>query len=219
MAYIRKRGNLYQIRVSCGMDDNGEQTEQTMTWKPDPGMTEKQTEKEVQCIAFEFEERCKNFWNSSHIKFKALAENWFKEYAELNLKSTSLERMKQLTVRVYPAIGHLSLDKIRTVHIQDFVNHLVREDKNLKTGKPLARKTVVHHLSFISMYSLMLSEWVWSQTTLAAEWWFRRGKQRKRRYILSRKWVLFLSCLNQLPSSIGRFLYLQHTAASARENC
>ena len=150
MAYIRKRGNSYQIRVSCGMDDNGEQIEQTMTWKPDPGMTEKQTEKEVQRIAFEFEERCKNCWNSSHIKFKALAENWFKEYAELNLKSTSLERMKQLTVRVYPAIGHLSLDKIRTVHIQDFVNHLVREDKNLKTGKPLARKTVVHHLSFIS---------------------------------------------------------------------
>lgn len=150
MAYIRKRGNSYQIRVSCGMDDNGEQIEQTMTWKPDPGMTEKQTEKEVQRIAFEFEERCKNCWNSSHIKFKELAENWFKEYAELNLKSTSLERMKQLTVRVYPAIGHLSLDKIRTVHIQDFVNHLVREDKNLKTGKPLARKTVVHHLSFIS---------------------------------------------------------------------
>ena len=150
MAYIRKRGNSYQIRVSCGMDDNGEQIEQTMTWKPDPGMTEKQTEKEVQRIAFEFEERCKNCWNSSHIKFKAQAENWFKEYAELNLKSTSLERMKQLTVRVYPAIGHLSLDKIRTVHIQDFVNHLVREDKNLKTGKPLARKTVVHHLSFIS---------------------------------------------------------------------
>lgn len=150
MAYIRKRGNSYQIRVSCGMDDNGEQIKQTMTWKPDPGMTEKQTEKEVQRIAFEFEERCKNCWNSSHIKFKALAENWFKEYAELNLKSTSLERMKQLTVRVYPAIGHLSLDKIRTVHIQDFVNYLVREDKNLKTGKPLARKTVVHHLSFIS---------------------------------------------------------------------
>ena len=113
-------------------------------------MTEKQAEKEVQRVAMEFEERCKNCWNSSHIKFKALAEEWFTEYAELNLRNTSLERMKQLTVRVYPALGHLSIDKIRTVHIQDFVNYLAREAKNLKTGKPLARKTVVHHLSFIS---------------------------------------------------------------------
>lgn len=64
--------------------------------------------------------------------------------------NTSFERMKQLTTRVYPAIGHLRLDKITGRELQKFVNDLVNNGKSLKTGKPLSRKTIVHHLSFIS---------------------------------------------------------------------
>lgn len=40
--------------------------------------------------------------------------------AKLNLRSTSYERMKQLITRVYPALGHLRLDKITGRHIQQF---------------------------------------------------------------------------------------------------
>ena len=64
--------------------------------------------------------------------------------------NTSYERMKQLTVRVYPAIGHLRLDKITSRHIQQFINDLALNGKSLKNGRPLSRKTAVHHLSFIS---------------------------------------------------------------------
>ena len=71
-------------------------------------------------------------------------------YAKINLRNTSYERMKQLTNRVYPAIGHIRLVKITGRHIQQFVNDLINNGKNERTGKPLARKTVVHHLSFIS---------------------------------------------------------------------
>ena len=48
MATTRKRGNSYQIRVSCGYDTQGNQVIQTMTWKPEEGMTPKQIEKELQ---------------------------------------------------------------------------------------------------------------------------------------------------------------------------
>ena len=58
MANIRKRGNTYQIRVSCGYKLNGEQVVQTMSWKPPEGMTPKQAEKEVQKQAILFEEKC-----------------------------------------------------------------------------------------------------------------------------------------------------------------
>ena len=150
MAYIRKRGNSYQIRVSCGMDDKGNQIERTTTWKPDPTLSDRQVEKELQRIATEFEEHCKSCWRSANIKFKAFAEEWFKEYAEVNLRSTSLERMRGLTNRVYPALGHISLGKVTALQIQEFINDLAQNGKNLKTGKPLARKTVVHHLSLIS---------------------------------------------------------------------
>lgn len=45
MATIRKRGDSYQIRVSCGYDASGNQIEQSMTWKPEKKMTQKQIEK------------------------------------------------------------------------------------------------------------------------------------------------------------------------------
>lgn len=150
MANIRKRGNTYQIRVSCGYDTKGNQVVQTMSWKPPEGMTAKQAEKEVQRQAILFEDKCLKGQITANIKFEDFAEQWFEEYAKLNLRNTSYERMRQLRDRVYPAIGHLRLDKITGRHIQQFINDLALNGKSKKTGKPLSRKTAVHHLSFIS---------------------------------------------------------------------
>ena len=150
MAQVRQRGNSYQIRVSCGYDTKGNQIVQTKTWKPTLGMTAKQIEKELQRQMVLFEEQCFKGQVTANVKFETFAEQWFDEYAQANLRHTTYERMKQLTVRVYPAIGHLRLDKITARHIQQFINDLILNGKSFKTGKPISRKTVVHHLSFIS---------------------------------------------------------------------
>ena len=150
MANIRKRGNTYQIRVSCGYKLNGEQVVQTMSWKPPEGMTPKQAEKEVQKQAILFEEKCLRGQVTANVKFEEFAEQWFEEYARLNLRKSSFERMRQVTQRVYPAFGHLRLDRITGRQIQQFINELVLNGKNMQTGKPLSRKTAMHHLSFIS---------------------------------------------------------------------
>lgn len=150
MATIKKRGNSYLIRVSCGYDINGNHKEQTMTWKPDEGMTKKQIEKELNRQAVMFEESVNHGFKTSAMKFQELAEEWFENYAKNALKSTTYERMLQLTHRVYPAIGHLRIDKITVRQLQAFVNSLAKEGANEKTGKPLAPKTIRHNLSFIS---------------------------------------------------------------------
>ena len=150
MATITKRGNSYRIKVSCGYSTNGKQVVQTRTWKPTPGMTERQIKKELERQAVMFEEECRKGQIVATVKFETFAEQWFDEYAKINLRHTSFERMKQLTQRVYPAIGHLRLDKITGRHIQQFVNDLFLNGQNQRTGEPLSRKTVVHHLSFIS---------------------------------------------------------------------
>ena len=150
MASIRKKKGSYEIRVSCGYDVNGKQKFQQMTWKPEEGMTPKQIEKEVNRQAVLFEEECKMGQITANIKFETFAEQWFEEYARINLRSTSYERMRQLTQRVYPALGHMRLDKITGRHIQKFINGLMTTEKSQRTGKPLSRKTAVHHLSFIS---------------------------------------------------------------------
>ena len=150
MATIKKRGNSYLIRVSCGYDVNGKHKEQSMTWKPDEGMTKKQIEKELNRQAVMFEESVNHGFKTSAMKFQELAEEWFENYAKNALRSTTYERMLQLTHRVYPAIGHLRIDKITARHLQGFVNSLAKEGANEKTGKPLAPKTIRHNLSFIS---------------------------------------------------------------------
>jgi len=150
MATIKKRGNSYLIRVSCGYDINGNHKEQSMTWKPDEGMTKKQIEKELNRQAVMFEESVNHGFKTSAMKFQELAEEWFENYAKNALRSTTYERMLQLTHRVYPAIGHLRIDKITARHLQGFVNSLAKEGANEKTSKPLAPKTIRHNLSFIS---------------------------------------------------------------------
>lgn len=150
MASIEKRGNSYRIKVSCGYKADGTQVFQRMTWTPDEKMTAKQIEKEVQRQAVLFEEDCKRGQIVSAVKFETFAEEWFEEYAKLNLKSTTYTRQRQLTKRVYAAIGHIRLDKITTQLIQKFINFLAQDGVNEITKKPLSHKTMVHYLSFIS---------------------------------------------------------------------
>ena len=151
MATIRRRPNgTYEIKVSCGYGVDGKQRNQYKSYKPEPGMTKRQIEKEMQRQAILFEEDCKRGQITAAVKFETFAEQWFEEYAKVNLRPTSYARMKQLTKRVYPAIGHKWLDKITARDIQKFVTDMLVNGKNMNTGKPLSRKTAVHHLSFIS---------------------------------------------------------------------
>lgn len=150
MATIQKRGDSYSIRVSCGYDSKGKQVIQSITWKPEPKMTAKQIEKELNRQAVMFEEACNKGYQSKAIKFEVFAEQWFEEYARPNLRNTTYERMLQLRKRVYSAIGHIRMDKITPRQIQAFVNSLLKDGANERTGKPLAPKTIRHNLSFVS---------------------------------------------------------------------
>ena len=111
----------------------------------------KQIEKELQRQIIVFEEECKIHPVTSAMKFQTVAEEWFEQYANLNLKNTTLTRQRQLAKELQKAIGHIRLDLFyRNRDIQKFINSLAVEGANEKTGKPLARKTMVHYLSFIS---------------------------------------------------------------------
>lgn len=60
MSTVTKRGDTYRIRVSAGYDINGKQIMKSMTWKPEPGMTKKQIEKELDRQRVLFEEKVNN---------------------------------------------------------------------------------------------------------------------------------------------------------------
>lgn len=92
MATIRKRGNTYQIRVSLGYDTNGKHKEQSITWKPEEGMTERQIQKELNRQAVMLEETCMHGYKAKAVKFQELAEEWFEEYARRNIRKIKKRR-------------------------------------------------------------------------------------------------------------------------------
>ncbi len=128
MATIKKRGNSYLIRVSCGYDMQGKQIVHSMTWKPEAGMTVKQMEKEVQRQAVLFEEKCKKgLYLSANIRFADFAEKWFTDYAEKQLKESTLYRLRYTIKQINQAIGHIPLEKLQPIHIMRFYDNLAEE--------------------------------------------------------------------------------------------
>lgn len=59
MATVTKRGNGYQIRVSCGYNAAGKHIMKSYTWKPAPGMTAKQIEDALAYETQRFEDSLK----------------------------------------------------------------------------------------------------------------------------------------------------------------
>ena len=129
MATIKKRGNSYLIRVSCGYDMQGKQIVHSMTWKPEAGMTVKQMEKEVQKQAVLFEEKCKSgLYLSSNIRFADFAEKWLTDYAEKQLKAKTIARYKDLLKRINQAIGHIKLNQLQPIHLLRFYDNLAEDN-------------------------------------------------------------------------------------------
>ena len=139
MSTITKRGNSFRITVSLGYDLNGKQLRRTMTWVPPEGMTAKQIQKEANRQAVLFEEKCRTGQVlDGNIKFADFAEKWFKDYAEKQLRPTTVARYHLLMPRINAAIGHIRLDKIQPHHLMQFYNNLaengVREDTRYQSA-------------------------------------------------------------------------------------
>ena len=208
MATIRKRGNSYQIRVSVGYDTKGNHKEQAMTWKPPEGLTERQIQKELNRQAVIFEDACMRVFKTSAIKFQDLAEEWFTEYASINLRSTTFEQMRGLTRRVYPAIGHLRIDKITPRQLQAFVNALAKDGKNEVTGKPLSSKTVLHHLCLISsVFSYAVRMGLVSDNP-CSKVSVKRGEVKEKPIYSQEEMAILLTRMEDEPLKYKAFFYL-----------
>ena len=120
-----KTGTSYKITVTQGRDLNGKQIRHYKTWTPARGMTERQMEKEVQRVAFDFEREIE-------LGFQADNRQTFAEYAEyvLDLKERTgdkyrtIERYRELMQRINPAIGHIKLVNLRPQHLNAFYKKL-----------------------------------------------------------------------------------------------
>lgn len=152
MATYTKRGNSYRLRASVGYTPEGKQVMKSKTWTPEPGMTERQIEKELTRQMVLFEEACRgSSLTDGHVKFETFSRQWFGEYVEKALGKRTQENYRQMAPRIYGAIGHLYLDRITPRQIQKFINSLGQPGANQRyPERGLAPKTVKNYLGMIS---------------------------------------------------------------------
>jgi len=127
MASIEKRGEYsYRITVSTGYDSDGIKQFKKKTITLEPGLTPKQTEKELLRLAVEFEAEVERgtYLDGSKITFAQFADRWISDYAEKELAPKTVHGYKYLLTRILPAIGHIKLQKLQPVHLMDFYDNL-----------------------------------------------------------------------------------------------
>ncbi len=121
----RKRGNAYELRASCGFNAKGKRIMKTRTWKPPYGMTEAQAEKEATRQAFLFEEEIRRgeVLDQSTLMEDFLVK-WLHNYAEKQLRATTLTGYKSMLPRINAAFGKMKISDIRPTHLLAFYDNL-----------------------------------------------------------------------------------------------
>lgn len=129
MAHIEriegKRGISYRFIVSNGFDVTGKRITHKKTWKPPEGLTERQIQKAVQRAAVEFEKSIEQGYSLDN-------KQSFEEYAayvidlkeRTGIRPTTLDRYRDLLIRINAAIGHIKLADLRPQHLNAFYRNL-----------------------------------------------------------------------------------------------
>lgn len=132
-----KSGTTYRISVSGGFDTAGKRIRHRTTYKPTPGMTERQIQKALQRAAADFERSIEQGYALDN-------RQTFAEYAEyvLDLKERTgtkvktLDRYRELMTRINQAIGHIKLQDLRPQHLNSFYKNLA--EPGIRGGSGLA---------------------------------------------------------------------------------
>ncbi|MBQ8922114.1 MAG: site-specific integrase [Oscillospiraceae bacterium] len=154
MAHIEARKNKagavisYRIKVFRGYAETGEKLKlYQMTWKVPEGWTEKRIQREVQRVAADFENKCKN-GDVSAAGDPKLSEfcTQYLQIQENHLAPRTFEYYTTL-IRdlIVPLLGHIRLSELKPAHVQQFVNHVESEKK--RDGTPISAATVKRKLA------------------------------------------------------------------------
>ena len=148
MATVVKRGKSYRITVSCGYTADGQRLRETMTWTPDPGMSEKKIKDELARQVIRFEDAIHAGVAGGHVKLSVFLDQYFRDNTQLKERTRSTYAAYR--PRVETALGHLYLDKITPRHIKSFLQNLAEPGINQTTKGALSWKSIKNYKGFLS---------------------------------------------------------------------
>ncbi len=182
MANIQERrtkgGKLisYSIRVHRGRGPDGKQLKPwTATFEVSPTWTEKSAKKRAEAFAATFEKECREGVTSDgRQKFASYCGYVIDLKEKTGIKHSTIVRYKELTIRIYPAIGHMKLKDIRPDHLNSLYAQLTQPEKGsaqatakvdiaaLLKEKHLTRQALadISGIPLRAIYTAVKREWV-----------------------------------------------------------
>ncbi len=158
MANLQERRNKdgklisYSIRVHRGRGTDGKQLKPyTATFDVLPTWTEKTARKKAEAFASVFEKECRDgIKTDNRQRFDTYCDYVIDLKEQRGIKHSTIIRYKELTTRIYPAIGHIKLNDLRATHLNNLYTSLSGDGLNKKTGGKLSAKTIIEHHRLIS---------------------------------------------------------------------
>lgn len=135
MASIRKRGNSYQITVSCGRKPGGTQILKMMTFKPTETAPTK-IQRELDRAVRAFEEKVQKGYSTAGEKLSVehFVDKWSEQWADSHLtKRTKTDYIKLIETYFLPSIGQMKLTAVNKLLIAEIVHGMTKDGKSAGT--------------------------------------------------------------------------------------
>lgn len=167
MPSIRKRGESYQITVSCGRDSQDKKITRTTTYKPDlytakgHPKSEKTLQKELETFAAEFEKQVLNgsYTEGNKMTLEKYSEKYLHEYAEQYQAPKTLESTRTYIKLFVKDFGYMTLDKLTPMFLQEYVNKMLKERKHPDKPETISHSTVKRRMAVLSAMLSQAVRW------------------------------------------------------------
>lgn len=158
MANIQERRNKdgklisFSIRVHRGRGADGKQLKPyTASFDVQPTWKEDTARKKAAAFAATFEKECKEgLIGDGRQKFATYCDYVIDLKEQRGLKHLTIVGYRELTSRIYPAIGHIKLCDLRAEHLNALYTMLSADGMNKRTGGKLSPKTILEYHRLIS---------------------------------------------------------------------
>ncbi|WP_409341048.1 tyrosine recombinase XerC [Paenibacillus sp. MBLB4367] len=167
MASIQKRGtNSWRLIVELGYDAKGKRVQEKKTIKVDdptllraPKRLENYLDLELK--KFQIEVEAGTYVRLEKMTFEAFVEHWIKKFVDVDLEEKTIDNyIYHTNRRILPYFGHMHLDQIKTMHINDYLEYLRSPAARLDgKGKPLGSATLVYNYRVLRSIFSKAVEW------------------------------------------------------------
>ena len=140
------------VRVHRGRGSDGRQLKPwTTTFEVSPAWTEKSARKKAEAFAATFERDCKaGLIGDGRRRFDDYCNYCIDLKEQRGAKHSTIFRYRELTKRIFPAIGHIKLCDLRADHLNNLYTDLMKPGLNNRSGGSLSPSTVRKYHNLIS---------------------------------------------------------------------